>query len=113
MGFEGIREDTVLTLFVWMVVHLYCLPEGRRLNKCWPEWGGSFIIFFALLRQRLLEMSSREDIGQPMARWMVLITLCTAFLSAAEQLVYYTMMQYISTLSMAKQKKATNSFSSV
>ncbi len=50
------------------------------------------MIFFALLRPRELEMSSREGRGQPMVFFANYTTLFRAFLSAAEQPAYYTEM---------------------
>lgn len=44
--------------------------------------------------------SSREGRGRPMVLWTVLMTLCGAFLSAAEHPAYHTVMLKVSMLSM-------------
>ena len=45
-------------------------------------------------------MSIREGRGQPMIFCAALTTLCSLSLSAAAQLPYQTVMQYVSRLSM-------------
>lgn len=101
-----------LSLFVQLVMHLYHLLKGRRLNKCCSGWEDSLIIFFALLRHRELEMSSREGSVQPLVLWALLITLCTALVCCWAASVPHcdTVRQY--TLN-GEAEKASDSFSSV
>lgn len=66
----------------------------------------------ALLRRRELKMSSREGSGQMLIFWAVLMTLCRALLSTAEQLAYRVEVEYASILSMEQRYKDTRSFSS-
>ena len=49
-----------LSLLVLLLRHLYLLPEGMTLNRCSPGCVGSAVISLALLRHRLLAMSSSE-----------------------------------------------------
>ncbi|MEQ2214064.1 hypothetical protein XENOCAPTIV_027962, partial [Xenoophorus captivus] len=45
--------------------------------------------------------------------WVVFMTLCTAFLSSAEETVYHTTRQYVSTLSTEERWKVSSSFVSM
>ena len=55
----------------------------------------------AYLRHLLRWMVSMAGSGEPIMRWAVFTTLCSAFRSEAEQLPYQTVMQLVRMLSMA------------
>lgn len=76
---------------------------GESIIPCLPVpvppalWEGYLITFLVLLRHRELLTALLMDL------WVESMTLCTAFLPAAEQLTNHTVIQYVSTLSVVQQ----------
>lgn len=65
-------------------------------------------MLLALRRQRDLKASSSEGRGSPIILWAVFVTLWRALLSAAEQLAYHSVIQYVSTLSTEQWTQAAS-----
>ncbi|XP_071059685.1 solute carrier family 26 member 6-like [Pseudochaenichthys georgianus] len=80
------------------VVSMVILIGGKMLNERFKNKLPVAIPWELILRE--VEMCSREGRGQLMVFSAILITLCRAFLSAAEHPAYHPEMEYDSTLSM-------------
>lgn len=65
-------------------------------------WGW---MLWAVLRQRGLQSSCREERGHLMVFWEVVMTICSIFHSATVQLLNHTPFQYVNMLSMVKGHK--------
>ena len=76
------------------------LSRGEEIEQsgCWGEL--SFAMLRALRRHRFLWTASMEGSGEPVMRWAIFTTLCSAFRFEVEQLPYHTVTQLVSMLLM-------------
>ncbi len=82
-----------LSLEVRVLIELKRLPEVNRSNIWWAGWEESDMMDLALLRHRVLDISSMEGRGQPMIFCAKFMTLCNDFLSPAELPAHHAVME--------------------
>lgn len=85
------------------VLKVLSLPEGRVVKKEFPGCEGSCWMFVALVWRRFEWMSHKFGSGEPTILSAVFTTRCKSFLSAAVQLEYHTVQQYVRTLSIVQR----------
>ncbi len=76
------------------------LPDGRSWKRLWEGWVGSFTILVALLEHLARKMSMIEGRVAPMIFAAIFTVRWRVLRSAAQQFLYQTVMQLVSTLSV-------------
>lgn len=101
-SFNGLRKETGFLMT--------CSACQREMGQTGGGQGVNSVFFCPGNIVGFLLMSSSGAQGSQWYFWVVFMTLWKAFLSAAEQPEYHTVMQYVSKLPIMELQKATNSF---
>ena len=93
METTALGKKLFLSLFVFVRIALYRLPDGNRSNRQCPGCVVSLLMLEAFFFNRLVWTLSRLGRSVPIIRPATLTTRCRSFLSETVQLEYHTIMQ--------------------